>query len=86
MIIDFTSILERQPPKSFECQTLNFVDSNDHITPNHTFDQTFDIVSPKTRACNLLGIKGKTNKKATNKKQCLSGGSLPIVKTIKEYS
>jgi hypothetical protein len=50
MIIDFISILEKQPPKSFECQTLIFVDSNDHVTPNHTFDQAFDIVSPKTRA------------------------------------
>jgi hypothetical protein len=50
MIIDYIFILGKQPPKSFERQTLIFVDSNDHITPNHAFDQTFDIVSLKTRA------------------------------------
>jgi hypothetical protein len=68
MIIDYTSILKRQPPKSFERQTLIFVDSNDHVTPDHIFDQTFDIVSLKTKACNILGTKGKPNKKNTSKK------------------
>ncbi len=53
MIIDYIFILGKQPPKNFERQTLIFVDSNDHITPNHAFDQTFDIVSLKTRAWNL---------------------------------
>ncbi len=68
MIIDYNSILKRQPPKSFERQTLIFVDSNDHVTPNHIFDQTFDTISPKTKACNLLGTKGKPNEKSTSKK------------------
>ncbi len=68
MIINYTSILERQPPKSFKRQTLIFVDSDDHITPNRTFDEAFDIVSPKTRTCNLLSTKGKPNKKTTSKK------------------
>ncbi len=68
MIIDYTSIIKRKPPKSFECQTLIFVDNNDHVTPDHIFDQTFDIVSLKTKACNLLGIKGKPNKKSISKK------------------
>ncbi len=79
-------IPERQPPRSFELQTLIFVDSNDHVTPNHTFDQTFDIVAPKTKACNLLGIKGKPNKKTIRKKQRLSRESVSIAKAIKEYS
>jgi hypothetical protein len=76
MIIDYISIPERQPPKSFELQTLIFVDSNDHVTPNHTFDQTFDIVSPKTKACYLFGIKGKPHKKTTRKKQRLFGEAI----------
>ncbi len=32
------SIPKTQPFKNLECQTLIFVDSNDHVTPNHTFD------------------------------------------------
>jgi hypothetical protein len=45
------SIPETQPLKNLEHQTLIFVDSNDHVTPNHTFDQAFDIMSLRTRAC-----------------------------------
>jgi hypothetical protein len=45
-----------------------FIDNNDNVTPNHTPDQTFDIISFMTRACNSLGIRGKPNKKVTNKK------------------
>jgi hypothetical protein len=66
------SIPKTQPPESFKCQTLIFVDNNDHVTQNHTFNQAFDIVSPKTKACNLIGIRGKPNKKAISKKRCLS--------------
>jgi hypothetical protein len=38
--LDFhlNSILKTQPFESLEHQTLIFVDSNDHITPNHIFD------------------------------------------------
>jgi hypothetical protein len=60
-------IPKTQPLESPKCQTLVFVDSNDHVTQNHTFDQTFDIVSLKTKACNLIGTRGKPNKKATSK-------------------
>jgi hypothetical protein len=80
------SILKTQPPESLEHQTPIFVDSNDHVTPNHTFDQTFDIVSPKTRACNLLGTRNKPNKKATSKKWCFFRESPSLAKAIKEYS
>jgi hypothetical protein len=83
MIIDYTSIPERQPPKSFERQTLIFVDSNDHVTSNHTFDQAFDILSPKTKACNLFGTKGKPNKKTTSKKNVYMGSFFPLQKLSK---
>ncbi len=35
------SIPKTQPLESLEHQTPIFVDSNDHVTPNHTFNQTF---------------------------------------------
>jgi hypothetical protein len=62
------SIPKTQSLESLKCQTLVFVNSNGHVTQNHTFDQAFDIVSLKTKACNLIGIGGKPNKKATSKK------------------
>ncbi len=62
------SILKTQPLETLECQTPIFVDSNDQVTPNHTFDQTFDIVSPRTRACNLPGIRSKPNKESYKQK------------------
>jgi hypothetical protein len=79
-------ILETQPLESPKHQTTIFVDSNGHVTPNHTFDQTYDIVSPRTKACQLLGTSGKPNKTTTSKKRCLFKESLSIAKTIKEYS
>jgi hypothetical protein len=80
------SIPKTQPFESLECETPIFANSNDHVTPNYTSNQTSTIVSPKTRACNLPGTKGKPNKKATSKKRCLSRESLSIAKTIKKYS
>jgi len=80
------SIPKTQPLESLERQAPVFVNSNDHVTPIHTSNQAYDIVSPKTRACNLLGTRGKPNKKATSKKQCLSRESPSIAKAIKEYS
>ncbi len=62
------SIPKTQSFKNLECQTPIFVDSNDHVTPNHTFDQAFDIMSLRIRACNLLSIRGKPNKKSRSKK------------------
>jgi hypothetical protein len=79
-------ILKTQPLESLERQTPIFVDSNDQVTPNHTSDQTFDIVSPRTRACNLLGIRSKPNKKATSKKQRLSREPPSLAEAMKKYS
>jgi uncharacterized protein (UPF0371 family) len=39
-----------------------------------------------TRACNLLGIRSKPNKKVTNKKWHLFKESPSIIEAIKEYS
>jgi hypothetical protein len=80
------SILETQPLESLERQTPVFVDSNDHVTANHTFNQAFDIVSPRTRACNLPSTIGKPNNKVTCKKRCLFGEFPSIAEAIKEYS
>jgi hypothetical protein len=80
------SIPETQPLESLECQTPVVVDSNDHGTPNHTFNQAFDIVSPRTRACNLPGTTGKPNNKVICKKRCLFGESPSIAEAIKECS
>jgi hypothetical protein len=66
------SILETQPLESLECQAPIFVDSNDHVTPNHTSDQASNIVSPRTRACDLPSTIGKPNNKVTSKRLCLS--------------
>jgi hypothetical protein len=80
------SIPETQPLESLERQTPIVVDSNDHVTPNHTVNQAFDIVSPKTTACNLPSTTGKPSNKVTCKKRCLSGESPSIAEAIKEYS
>ncbi len=79
-------IPKTQPLESPKHQTTIFVDSNGHVTPNHTFDQTYDIVSLRTKAYKLVGTCGKPNKKTTSKKRCLFKESPSIAKTIKEYS
>jgi hypothetical protein len=79
-------ILETQSLESLEHQTPIFVDGNDLVTPKHTSNQAFDVVSLRTRACNLLDIKGKPNKKTTSKKWCLVGEFLFIAQAIKKYS
>jgi hypothetical protein len=43
-------------------------------------------VSPRTKACNLPSIRGKPNKKATNKKRLISRESPSIVRVIKTYT
>jgi hypothetical protein len=65
---DYPSIPKTQPLQSLECQTPVFVDSNDHVTQNHTFNQAYDIVSSMTKACNLPNTRSKLNKKTTSKK------------------
>ncbi len=59
---------------------------NEHVTFDQTSKQTFDVVSPRTKACNLPSIRGKPNKKATNKKKQVSRESPFIVTTIKKYT
>ncbi len=39
---------------------------NEHVTFDQASKQTFDVVLPRTKACNLPNIRGKPNKKATN--------------------
>jgi len=83
---DYPSIPKTQPLQNLECQTPVFVDNNDHVTQNHTSNQTFDIISPRTKPHNLLGIRGKPNKKVISKNRHLSREFLSIAKVIKEYS
>jgi hypothetical protein len=52
--------------QSLNCQILIFIDTNKHVTPYQTYDETFDVVLPKKRASNLLNTIGKSNKKTTS--------------------
>ncbi len=56
---------------------------NEHITFDQTSQQAFDVMSPKTRACNFLGAKGKPNKKVTNNKRVYLEGLDPLQKPSK---
>jgi len=57
---------------------------NEHVTFDQTSKQTFDLVSPRTKACNLPSIRGKPNKKTTNKKRQISRESPSILRAIKK--
>jgi hypothetical protein len=60
---------------------------NEHVTFDQTLKQTFDLVSPRTKACNLPGIRGKPNKKATKKKGKYVESLHPfILRDIKKYT
>jgi hypothetical protein len=83
---DYPSIPKTQPLQSLECQTPVFVDSNDHVTQNHTSNHAFDIISPRIKAHNFLGIRGKPNKKIVSKNHHLFRESPSIAKVIKKYS
>ncbi len=50
------------------------------------YDQTSNVVSPKTRAWHLPSIKGKPNKKTMNEKIQRFGGFPSIANAIKEFS
>jgi hypothetical protein len=52
--------------QSLNCQILVFIDMNKHVTLYQTYDETFDVVLPKTRVSNLLNTIGKSNKKTTS--------------------
>jgi len=54
---------------------------NEHITFDQTSEQASNVMSPKTKACNLPNARGKPNKKMH-----LFGTSPSIVETIKEYT
>jgi hypothetical protein len=55
---------------------------NEDVTTNQVFNHAFDIVSPRTRACNLPSIKGKSNRKITNRKIRIFKGP-SIIEAIK---
>jgi hypothetical protein len=82
---DLFETIPKTQHQSLERQTLIFYNMNEHITFDQTSEQASDVVSPKTRACNLPNARGKPNKKITNKKRHLFGTSPSIVETIKEY-
>ncbi len=77
------SIPKPQSLESLECQTSIFVDSNDLVTPKHTFSQTLDIVSLRTRACNLLALKANPTRKLQAKNGVWLRSLLPLQKLSK---
>jgi hypothetical protein len=60
---DHFNIIAKTQHQSLNCQILVFIDRNEHVTPNQTYDKTFGVVLPKTKVSNLLNIIGKSNKK-----------------------
>ncbi len=60
---DHPNIIAKIQHQSFNCQILVFIDRNEHVTLNQTYDETFDVVLPKTKVSNLFNIIGKSNKK-----------------------
>jgi hypothetical protein len=72
-------------PKTQQHQTLIFYIVNLDVTTNQVFNRAFDVVLPRTWACNLPSTKSKSNKKITNRKRCLFRGP-SIIEAIKKYS
>jgi hypothetical protein len=56
---------------------------NKHVTCDQTSKQTFDLLSCRIKACKLPSIRGKANKKATNKKRQIFKESPSILRAIK---
>ncbi len=56
---------------------------NKHVTCDQTSKQTFDLLSRRTKACKLSSIRGKPNKKVTNKKRQIFRESPSILRAIK---
>lgn len=77
---DLFETIPKTQHQSLERQTLIFYNMNEHITFDQISEQASDVVSPKTKACNLPNARGKPNKK-----RHLFGTSPSIVETIKEY-
>jgi len=78
------SISKTQEHHSPKCQFLIFDDMNENVTFDQTSKQAFNVMSPLIRACNLVDIGGKPNKKARHKKMCLFG-SPSTIGTIKNF-
>jgi hypothetical protein len=55
---------------------------NEHVTFEQPLEQTFNVVSPRTKACNLARC--TPNKKTTNKKRQISKESPSILRAIKK--
>ncbi len=85
-LYDLFETIPKTQHQSLEHQTLIFYNMNEHITFDQTSEQASDLVSPKTKACNLPNARSKPNKKITNKKRHLFGTSPSIIETIKEYA
>jgi hypothetical protein len=79
----FNFVPKTQSLESPECQIPIFVDSNDLVTPKHTFSQTLDIVSLRTRACNLLALKANPTRKLQAKNGVWLRSLLPLQKLSK---
>ncbi len=69
--------------KNTTTSNLIFSNGNENVAINQVFNQAFDVVLPRTKACDLPSTKGKLNKKITNRKRRLFKGP-SIVKTIKK--
>jgi len=82
---DHPNIIVEIQHQSLNCQILVFINRNEHVTPNQTYDETFDVVLPKTRVSNLLNIICKSNKQITSLKKCLFGEFPSIVEANKKY-
>jgi hypothetical protein len=70
---DHPNTIAKIQHQSFNCQTLVFIDRNEHVTLHQTYDETFDVVLPKIRVSNLLNTIGKANKKTTSLKNAYLG-------------
>jgi hypothetical protein len=57
---------------------------NEHVTFEQPLEQTFDVVSPRTKACNLSSTRCTPNKKTTNKKRQISKETPSILRAIKK--
>jgi hypothetical protein len=78
----FKSISKTQEHQSPICQILIFDDMNENVTFYQTSKQEFNVMSPILRACNLVIIGSKPNKKTTHKKMHIFGRYPSIIGTI----
>jgi hypothetical protein len=60
------TIPKTQQYQSFDPQTPIFDDINEYVTPNQTSEEAFNVVSPRTRACNLFSTRSKLSRSENN--------------------